>query len=118
MKTCNLFVENLGKNIDLQNLTGQRSENGTWYKMITHTRLYYKHVWMYLLAKLSVLSIGPKFKLCYDLVGKRAGHYKRRMTSGTAEIQQTTLFECAIRNLRIVISVHKMGSHECSIYRH
>merc|ERR1719198_2764510 len=42
---------------------------------------------------LTTVLIGPQLKLCKSLVGERAGHDEARVSSGTSEVNKTTLGE-------------------------
>ena len=72
VKTGNLLVEDLGQDVDTDGLLARGTELDV------------------LLAEDSILSL-EEGDLSKDLVGERAGHDEGRVTSGTSEVNQTTL---------------------------
>lgn len=72
VETGNLLVEDLGKDVDTDRLLARGTELDV------------------LLAEGSILSL-EEGDLSKDLVGERAGHDEGRVTSGTSEVNQTTL---------------------------
>ena len=72
VKTGNLLVEDLGQDVDTDGLLARGTELDV------------------LLAEGSILSL-EEGDLSKDLVGERAGHDEGRVTSGTSEVNQTTL---------------------------